>query len=660
MATYNRPGVYVEETLTTSPAQTNTSRTIAAFLGSATRGPIVPTLVNSWSQYTSIFGSWDTLNTSNNTLTQAVKLYFDNGGSSAYIQRAFPTTTSTASSAYGWTGIVNTATSNSTTVVLTTAVSGLASGQYVSGPGVPANTTVTTWTSGTKTLVLSNSATIPAGATLTFGVKSIMVATNSLLSSTTANYPISGTGIPAGTTATYNAGTLTLSQVVTSIASGAVITFGLSTNAFATLNDQGGTPASTMTITARYPGTWASPATTGTGISYAITASSLGTSYFNLLVYLGGYTDAFLVERFTDVTLNSTDNNYVVSVVNGVSGYVTINDLNPTNTFASTDNPATAVASSSTVLTAGLDGYTSALPINNTAIAAQVTGFDAVQLPLVLNAPGVTATADVNTLTTYASTRGDMFVVIDAQLSPSDVNSQLTLANTYTASAYGAVYYPNIVIQNPQSSSPGATVTAYNGGAVVAKYITTDASRGVFKSPAGLDVRLSGVVSAYNMTNTELDNLNVGSASGNSGSTFTPVNAIRYIPGSGFVIMGARTLKTGSADRYVSVRRSLIYIRKLLTDLTAFAVFEPNDQRLWNRVKTTCEVNLISFWQQGGLRGTTPQDAFYVKCDATNNTSQTIANGQVILEIGVALQRPAEFVVIRISQYDSGSVVTIL
>ena len=655
MATYNRPGVYVEEVLTTSPVPVNTSRTVAAFLGAATKGPIVPTLVNSWSQYVSTYGSWDTTNTSNNTLTQAVKLYFDNGGSSAYIQRAIPTTTSTTTAAYGWTGTTTTtATSNSTTVVLTTAVTGLASGQTVSGPGVPAGTTISTWTSGTKTIVLSAAATIPASSTLTFGTKTIAVATNSLLDSTTANYPISGTGIPAGTTATYSSGTLTLSQAVTSVASGATITFNLSTSSFATLNDQAGTPAATLTLTARYPGAW------GNTLYYGISASSLGSAYFNLLVYLGGYADANLVERFTDVTMNSTDNNYVVSVVNGTSGYITATDQNATNAFANTDNPAAVVASGSTGLTNGKDGYTSASPINNTTIAAQVTNFDSVQIPLVLNAPGVTAAADVNTLTTYAGNRGDIFVVIDAQLTPSDVTSQLNLANGYNASAYGAVYYPNLTIQNPQSSVPGATVTAYNGAAVVAKYITTDSSRGVFKSPAGLDVRLSGVVSAYNMTNTELDNLNIGSASGNSGTVFTPVNAIRYIPGSGFVIMGARTLKNGAADKYVSVRRSLIYLRKLLTDLTAFAVFEPNDQRLWNRVKTTCEVNLISFWQQGGLRGTTPQDAFFVKCDSTNNTAGTIANGQVIIEVGVALQRPAEFVVIRISQYDSGSVVTVL
>jgi phage tail sheath protein FI len=123
--------------------------------------------------------------------------------------------------------------------------------------------------------------------------------------------------------------------------------------------------------------------------------------------------------------------------------------------------------------------------------------------------------------------------------------------------------------------------------------------------------------------------------------------------------MGARTLKPGYADRYISVRRSLIYLRKSLSDMTQFAVFEPNDFRLWRRVTTTIESFLTDFWNQGGLRGETPADSFFVKCDAENNPLVSIENGQVNIEVGVALQRPAEFVVIRISQYDSGAVVTI-
>jgi len=653
MATYNRPGVYVEETLTVNPITARTSGTVAAFLGAASRGPVTPTLVTSWSQYSSLYGSWDSSNTANNTLTQAVNLFFANGGSSAYIQRVLNTTTSVTSGAVGFTALTTVATTNSLTVVLTTAPSGLANGQTVSGNGIPSNTTVTNWVSGTKTVTLSLAASIPAAATLTFGSTAVTLAASNSSLNSSAVYSVSGTGIASGTTATVSGTAVTLSKAVTNLANGTTITFNLDTPAFVVINDQAGTPAPTLGLAAKYPGAW------GNKLYYAITASSLGSNYFNLLVYLGGFADSNLVERFTDVTMQVSDSNYVVAVVNATSGYVFATDQNLNDSFSSVDNPAAIAASSATIFSAGNDGYTSALPIPSNVIAAKVTAFDSVTTSLVLNAPGLTATGDVNTLTSYAESRGDVFVVIDSPLN-TDATSQLNLANTYTASSYGAVYYPSLVIPNPQSSIPGATVSAYNGAAVVAKYVTTDASRGVFKSPAGLDVGLAGVVAVASITNTELDNLNVGSVSGSSGGTFTPVNAIRYIPGSGFVVMGARTLKNGYSDRYISVRRSLIYLKKQLTNLTAFAVFEPNDQRLWNRIKNTVETELISFWRAGGLRGQSFNDAFYVKCDSTTNTQQAIANGQVILEVGVALQRPAEFVIIRISQYDSGSVVTVL
>ena len=179
---------------------------------------------------------------------------------------------------------------------------------------------------------------------------------------------------------------------------------------------------------------------------------------------------------------------------------------------------------------------------------------------------------------------------------------------------------------------------------------TTDASRGVFKAPAGLLARLSGVVSIATLTNGELDTLNSAAA---------PVNAIKFVPGSGIVIMGSRTLKGGYVDKYVPVRRTLIYLRKSLTDLTEFAIFEPNDEALWNRINSSISTFLTDFWSKGGLRGATPQAAFFVKVDAQNNPQSSIDNGYVNIEVGVALQRPAEFIIIKIGQFDGGATVTV-
>jgi phage tail sheath protein FI len=131
----------------------------------------------------------------------------------------------------------------------------------------------------------------------------------------------------------------------------------------------------------------------------------------------------------------------------------------------------------------------------------------------------------------------------------------------------------------------------------------------------------------------------------------SPVNPIRQIPGAGLSVMGARTLKQdGTANKYVNMRRSLIYIRKNLKNLTEFAIFENNDERLWSRINTATGSFLNEYRNQGGLRGATAAQAYFVKCDAENNSAQTIANGEVHIQIGVALQYPAEFIVIDLSQ----------
>jgi hypothetical protein len=134
----------------------------------------------------------------------------------------------------------------------------------------------------------------------------------------------------------------------------------------------------------------------------------------------------------------------------------------------------------------------------------------------------------------------------------------------------------------------------------------------------------------------------------------SPVNPIRQIPGAGLSVMGARTLKQdGTANKYVNMRRSLIYIRKNLKNLTEFAVFENNDEALWARIRTAINSFLTEYKNQGGLRGATNSQAFFILCDASNNTATQIANGEVHIQVGVALQYPAEFIIIDLSQKTS-------
>ena len=393
------------------------------------------------------------------------------------------------------------------------------------------------------------------------------------------------------------------------------------------------TAAPTLTLSAKNPGAW------GNALNVTISNSATAGA-FDLTVYYRGTTAADIVERFTDLTMTPGTDRYAPALLIAQSKYLNGFDEGSTANL-STRLP---VVGSNVTLTAGQDGAT----VDQEDIAAGASGFDTILQSLVLNAPGVTDATAVNLLTTYAETRGDVFVVIDPVVDTAA--NQITAANSYTATSYGAVYYPAISIKDPTVSAAGVTRLAAPGGAIVGLYMSTDASRGVFKAPAGLAARVGGAVSVFPLTTSELDALN---------SNVAAVNAIRFVPGSGIVVMGSRTLKGTYVDKYVPVRRTLIYLRKSLSELSQFAVFEPNDERLWRRLVATLEGSLNNFWRQGGLRGGTPAEAFYVKCDAELNPQASIDNGLVNIEVGVALQRPAEFVVIKIGQFDGGTTVTV-
>jgi phage tail sheath protein FI len=414
------------------------------------------------------------------------------------------------------------------------------------------------------------------------------------------------------------------------------VTAGSPVAATRTLTDGESTPVSIATLTATNVGVW--------GNSILVTVSSSAVSGRKDVTI--AYPDAStVVESFTDLTFtDTTDSRYAINFINSRSKYVVAASL------ATSAQPANISAQA---LASGADGTTP----TSTNLAAACSSFDVVSNSLILNVPGVTAATDVNSILSYAESRDDVFVIIDAKggeaTTPSatdTVANQLTLSATYTATSLGAVYYPLITIADPTVSTQGATRLVNAGGAIAGLYVTTDASRGVFKAPAGLAARLSNVVSTDVLTNANLDSMNSATA---------PINPIKYVAGSGFVVMGARTLKAGYADRYIPVRRSLIYLRKALTDLTQYAVFEPNDAVLWRSLNATVSAFLTDFWSQGGLRGDTPSDAFFVKCDEELNTLAVIDEGKVNIEVGVALQRPAEFVIIKIGQFDGGATVTV-
>ena len=172
-----------------------------------------------------------------------------------------------------------------------------------------------------------------------------------------------------------------------------------------------------------------------------------------------------------------------------------------------------------------------------------------------------------------------------------------------------------------------------------------DATVGVFRAPAGVIAGLANAVGVQTkFTDSEMGDLNSRN-----------INVIRSVVGAGICVMGGRTRKSYGADKYISARRTLISIKESLRRSTQWAVFENNDTRLWSGLRLTAERILRPMWESGGLSGTSAAEAYYIRCDATLNTPAVIQSGEVRMEVGVALEYPAEFVVIRITQFDRGS-----
>jgi len=172
----------------------------------------------------------------------------------------------------------------------------------------------------------------------------------------------------------------------------------------------------------------------------------------------------------------------------------------------------------------------------------------------------------------------------------------------------------------------------------------TDASRGVWKAPAGLDASLNGVPSlSVQLTDAENGELNP-----------LGINCMRAFPAAGRVVWGARTLRGNDqlADeyKYIPVRRTALYIEESLFRGLQWVVFEPNDEPLWAQIRLNVGAFMHSLFRQGAFQGTTPRDAYFVKCDAETTTQDDRNQGIVNIEVGFAPLKPAEFVVIKIQQ----------
>lgn len=210
-------------------------------------------------------------------------------------------------------------------------------------------------------------------------------------------------------------------------------------------------------------------------------------------------------------------------------------------------------------------------------------------------------------------------------------------------SMFAAMYYPWIKVANPAATNGDRIIAVPPCGHMAGVWARTDESRGVWKAPANEVVR--GALNVeLPLTKAEQGLLNpIG------------VNCIRSFGVRGIRVWGARTMSSNPSWQYLNVRRLFNMVETTIMDGTQWVVFEPNDLALWQRVKRTLNAYLRTLWREGALFGATPAEAFFVKCDAENNPPESIDAGRLIVEVGIAPVKPAEFVIFRISQWQGGS-----
>lgn len=308
---------------------------------------------------------------------------------------------------------------------------------------------------------------------------------------------------------------------------------------------------------------------------------------------------------------------------------------------------------------------------------------EAVDEVAIVAAPGYSDPASHDALLTHCETLGDRVAILD---SPEEVSRLESLAEVGTAPAaprrsrrsgpgeegegegekeeaasaaggpasggglrprgsdrgFGAFYFPWITIADPLA--PKELVNCPPSGHMAGIWARTDSTRGVHKAPAN-EVVAGALNVTYALTRAEQGELNANG-----------VNCIRFFQREGIRAWGARTLAPAASEwRYLNVRRLFNMVEESIAESTRWVVFEPNDESLWKSIVRDVRAFLMQVWRDGALMGSTPDQAFFVQCDAETNPTEVIDAGKVVTRIGLAPVKPAEFVIFEIGQTSAGA-----
>lgn len=648
MAVVTYPGVYVEEVSSGVRPIAAASTSTAAFIGVAEKGSLTEAVkIYNYTQYQNLYGGF--LGNAS-FLPHAVLQYFNNGGSQCYIVRVAGANTATADLALADRGAVP---QQSLTI---SAVS----------PGVWGNTLAVVITDGTSDAgnefnlfvhdqtnltpleSFENLSMVPGTAgfveTATSGSNYIRVAVNAANTNVQAGTSV-GSAAPAALGGTgrslllvnlnndgyqeidlndgVGAGAGQVADLDTAATIAGAIQFAV--RALAPLRAT--TPAnvfSAFTCTVPTAALVLTSGVAGLGSSVNVAPSTNAAADASGLLNLGTLQGG--VETLGGAVTRPANNPLTAAPA------ITLADF-----YLVGDNAVTAQVLS---VTLGSDGDPIITDQPYIAAFPRLDTHDDVSLIAV---PGIGSPAVMGEGMNYAAvTRplSDCFFIGDMPPDHDTVpEAQSFYGNITPKNSYGAVYVPWLQMLDPTGISP-EPILVPPSGYMAGMYAQTDARRGVWKAPAGTASALAGTVGlAVNFTDVEQGNLNP-----------INVNVLRNFPASGIVIWGARTVNSDPEYNYVPVRRTAIFLRVSIYRGIQWAVFEPNDEDLWASLRLNISAFMRVLFRQGAFQGGKESDAFFVKCDAETTTQDDINLGIVNVLIGFAPLRPAEFVVVKISQ----------
>jgi phage tail sheath protein FI len=270
--------------------------------------------------------------------------------------------------------------------------------------------------------------------------------------------------------------------------------------------------------------------------------------------------------------------------------------------------------------------------------------FDTVDVNL-LAIPGRNDSGYLSAAMSYCDAK-DVFYIADGpgstdrQFEMSASEAKQVVEGLPARSNNAAIFYPWIEVPDPVGVGRNPRRYVPPCGHMAGIFAHTDNSRGVWKAPAGIEATVSGAIDLqHDLVDGEQDLLNpIG------------LNCLRRFPNTGIVVWGSRTLASDPEWRYVPVRRTALFLKESIRRGLKWAVFEPNDQTLWGTIRLNINSFMMGLFRQGAFQGATPDEAFRVKCDRETNPQELVDQGIVTAQVAFAPLKPAEFVVIQISQ----------